>query len=100
MTEEGKASASRLDERTKGLVDQIDRLTEVEANRVQYIETSADAIRKRDEKEIAGIRKDMDTVYLRKDKFSPIEKIVYGLVLITLFSVAGALVTMVINSPR
>lgn len=55
-------------------------------NKVDYIQS-----------EVRGIKVQLESEYVTKDRFQPVERIVYGLVSVILLAVLGALVALVIK---
>jgi len=52
--------------------------------------------------DIADIKddiKDLKGNYVTKDRFDPVEKVVYGLVALILLAVVGTVITLVLNHP-
>lgn len=49
--------------------------------------------------DIKGDIKDLKNNYVTKDRFDPIEKVVYGLVALILIAVVGTVITLVLNHP-
>lgn len=55
-------------------------------NKVDYIQS-----------EVRGIKTQLEGEYVTKDKFAPVERIVYGMVSVVLLAVIGALVALVVK---
>ena len=90
---------SRLDERTKSIQSNIERLsTDLRAHN-DTMTAKILHVEGRLEKRIDELESDLSGDYVKKDQFHPIQKLVYGVVAIILTSVTVGLVTIVINKP-
>jgi len=89
----------RLDERTKSIQLILERLESDLRSSSDNINKKIDFSEQRMTKKIDELEADLKENYVRKDHFTPIQKIVYGLVGLTLTSVAGALIATVVNKP-
>lgn len=66
--------------------DSIETIVAVILTKVNYIEA-----------EVKDIRTKLEREYVTQDQFEPIRKVVYGLVSITLLSVVGAVIALVLR---
>lgn len=66
--------------------DSIETSVAVILTKVNYIEA-----------EVRDIRSKLEKEYVTQDQFEPIRKVVYGLVSITLLSVVGAVIALVLR---
>lgn len=71
---------------TKSQSDTIDTKLAVMANNIEYIKA-----------DIIEIKEQLKKDYVTREEFSPIKKIVYGLVSLILVAVVGAMVALILK---
>lgn len=90
---------ARLDERTKSIQTGLEKINaDIRSNNettTKKIENLELAISRRME----NIEREIKEEYVKKEQFTPIQKIVYGVVAIILSTVLGSLVALVVYKP-
>lgn len=89
----------RLDERSKSIQLILEKLENDLRVNNDTIHKKIDITEIRLSKRIDDIETDIEKNFVRKDQFTPIQKIVYGLVGLTLTTVLGALIATVVYKP-
>ncbi|WP_336747748.1 hypothetical protein [Aureimonas altamirensis] len=86
----------RIDERTKSMQTVIEQQKDDLGKLQEDTNKRFDAVAKRHDDLVRNIAEN----YVTKEKFSPVERVVYGLITLVLISVFGALIAMVVASPK
>jgi chemotaxis regulatin CheY-phosphate phosphatase CheZ len=90
----------RLDERTKAIQASIDKLNFDIRLQIDNLSKKIDDSEDRTNRKIDEIKKDIEENYVKVEQFSPIQKIVYGVVALILITVAGSILALVLAQPK
>lgn len=90
----------RLDERTKAIQASIEKMNFDIRLQIDHLSKKIDDSEDRLERKIENIEKDLLDNYVNQQQFSPIQKIVYGVVGLILLTVAGSVLALVLAQPK
>jgi len=106
IQESAKEMLARVDERTRTILEDFKEMRNDLKNHIVFSDRRFDkTIEEQDSKidilkretslKFETIKKDFDSTYVRKENFTPIQKIVYGFIGLILIAFAGAIISPV-----
>lgn len=102
IQESAKEMLARVDERTRTILEDFKEMRNDLKNHIVFSEktikeqdSKIDILKRETSLKFETIKKDFDSTYVRKENFSPIQKIVYGFIGLILIAFAGAIISPV-----
>lgn len=90
---------ARLDERTIAIQAELINLRADMRARDEFMTKKIDSVEKELTDRLDKFEKDVDLKYVKKDSFTPIQKMIYGVVGLIIMTFIGALLSGVVSAP-